>query len=102
LQTVDAASPDKRVFLFINIAAIHEPNWFYAAAQGPDTIASHTAALVAVDRALKPLFEQLRKRAPTFVIACSDHGTAYGEDGYRGHRLGHDVVWTVPYAEFML
>jgi hypothetical protein len=33
---------------------------------------------------------------------CSDHGTAYGEDGYRGHRLGHPVVWDVPYAEFLL
>ena len=28
--------------------------------------------------------------------------TAYGEDGYTGHRLGHSVVWTVPYAEFLL
>ena len=33
---------------------------------------------------------------------CSDHGTAYGEDGYWGHRLSHPVVWTVPYAEFAL
>jgi hypothetical protein len=36
------------------------------------------------------------------VIACSDHGTAYGEDGHHGHRLAHEVVWTVPYAEFTL
>jgi len=44
----------------------------------------------------------MRKRAPTFAIVCSDHGTAYGEDGYRGHRLAHEVVWTVPYAEILL
>jgi|GEM_PF-4288067 hypothetical protein len=29
-------------------------------------------------------------------------GTAYGEDGYHGHRLAHPVVWTVPYAEVVL
>lgn len=93
---------DKRVFLFINIAAIHQPNWFYGAEQQPDTLGTHTAALVAVDRALQSLFRKLKNRAPTFAIICSDHGTAYGEDGYTGHRIGHEVVWTVPYADFML
>ena len=92
----------KRVFLFINIASIHLPMWFYGADSGPDTLATHTAALAAVDRALQPLFQFLRQRAPTFAIVCSDHGHCYGEDGFCGHRLGHEVVWTVPYAEFML
>ncbi len=31
-----------------------------------------------------------------------NHGTAYGDDGYTGHRLGHPSVWTVPYAHFFL
>ncbi len=44
----------------------------------------------------------MRRCAPLLCILCSDHGTAYGEDGYHGHRLGHPVVWTVPYAEFLL
>jgi arylsulfatase A-like enzyme len=101
LRSLDAAG-EQRVFLFLNISAIHQPNWFYAADHGPDTVETHTAALVAVDRALKPLFERLRSRAPTFAIVCSDHGTAYGEDGYVGHRIGHEVVWNVPYAEFSL
>jgi hypothetical protein len=101
IRSVDAAG-DQRVFLFINISAIHQPNWFYGAGQGPDSLLTHTAALVAVDRALSPLFQRLKQRASTFAILCSDHGTAYGEDGYSGHRLGHEVVWTVPYAEFML
>ena len=39
---------------------------------------------------------------PCFAIVCSDHGTAYGEDGHTGHRIAHEVVWTVPYAEFIL
>ena len=101
IRSIDAAG-DQRVFLFINISAIHQPNWFYGADHGPDTLATHGAALVAVDRALPPLLARLKQRAPTFVILCSDHGTAYGEDGYSGHRLGHEVVWNVPYTEFML
>jgi hypothetical protein len=44
----------------------------------------------------------MRRRAPVLTIICSDHGTAYGEDGYIGHRVSHPVVWTVPYAEFVL
>jgi hypothetical protein len=103
-QAIDsiAKSGDRRVFVFINIAAIHQPNWFYGAESGPDTLKTHRDALVAVDRALEPLFAFMKSRAPTFAIVCSDHGHAYGEDGYFGHRLGHEVVWTVPYAEFML
>jgi hypothetical protein len=101
VRSLEAAG-EKRVFLFINISAIHQPNWFYGADKGPDTVETHTAALVAVDRALQNLFERMKQRAPTFAIVCSDHGHAYGEDGYCGHRLGHEVVWTVPYAEFAL
>lgn len=96
------AAGERQVFLFINLAAIHQPNWFYGAASGPDTVATHAAALVAADRALAPLFQQFKQRGPTFAIVCSDHGTAYGEGGYVGHRLAHEVVWNVPYAEFML
>ena len=101
IRSLDQAG-SQRVFLFINISAIHQPNWFYGANEGPDTLATHTAALVAVDRALKPLFERMKQRGPTFAIVCSDHGHAYGDDGYNGHRIGHEVVWTVPYADFML
>ena len=87
---------------FINIAAIHQPNWFYGGSVGQDTIDSHCEALVAVDAALAALFDYCKSRRPTLCVICSDHGTAYGEDGYFGHRLGHEVVWNVPYAEFML
>ena len=96
------AAGKKRTFLFINISAMHQPNWFYLGDKQQDTLKSHTAALVAVDAALKSLFETYRERAKTFCIMCSDHGTAYGEDGYFGHRLAHEVVWNVPYKEFML
>lgn len=88
------------VFLFINVSALHQPNYFYLNGKGPDTIESHAAALRYVDGHLPTLLSALARRPrPTFCIVTSDHGTAYGDDGWMGHRLAHPVVWTVPYGE---
>lgn len=94
--------PETRLFLFLNISALHQPNHFYLPGAERDSIASHAAALEYVDRCLPRLFDALARRGPAFCILCSDHGTAYGEDGYSGHRIAHPVVWTVPYAEVIL
>ncbi|MBZ4415806.1 STM4013/SEN3800 family hydrolase [Myxococcus sp. RHSTA-1-4] len=102
VSRLDALPREKRVFLFINVSALHQPNRHYLPGATQDSRASHAAALEYVDGQLPPLFDALRRRGPAFCIVCSDHGTAYGEDGYTGHRLGHPVVWTVPYAEFAL
>ncbi|AFY50989.1 putative membrane-associated, metal-dependent hydrolase [Nostoc sp. PCC 7524] len=101
-KILTAIPQTQRLFLFINISALHQPNYFYLPGATTDTIASHAAALEYVDKHLTKLWEALKKRAPTFCILCSDHGTTYGEDGYTGHRLSHPIVWTVPYAEFIL
>lgn len=93
----------QKLFLFINISAIHPPNFFYQRSHGPDNLNSHIAALQYVDSQIPILHQALRQRDPqTFFILCGDHGTAYGEDGYNGHRRGHPVVWTVPYADGFL
>ncbi len=92
----------QRIFLFINLSALHQPNYFYLNGATTDSIESHAAALEYIDSALVPLWETCRDRAPTFGILCSDHGTTYGEDGYTGHRLAHPIVWTVPYAEILI
>ncbi len=102
VRLLDDLPRDRRVFLFLNISAVHQPNRFYLDGTIHDTLASHAAALIYVDSQLPPLFAALRRRGPSLGIVCSDHGTAYGEDGYEGHRLAHPVVWTVPYAEFVL
>ena len=102
VERLGAMPTDRRAFLFLNVSAVHQPNRFYLEGAVEDSIASHAAALEYVDRCLPPLFDALRRRGPSLVIACSDHGTAYGEGGYHGHRLAHPVVWTVPYAEFLL
>ena len=102
LDALSHVPPNRRVFLFLNISALHQPNCLFADGaldHSPDTQA---AALAYVDRHLPPLFDSLRQRAPVLCIVCSDHGTAYGEDGYYGHRVSHPVVWNVPYAEFVL
>ncbi len=92
----------QRVFLFVNVSAIHQPNCIFVEGAVTDSLATHAAALAYVDRHLPRLFAAVQRRAPTLCILCSDHGTAYGEDGYLGHRTGHPVIWTVPYAEFVL
>lgn len=93
---------ERRCFTFINVSALHQPNRHYIPGAIEDDIDTHCAALQYVDRALAPLLDASRLRAPTFVIVCSDHGTAYGEDGYIGHRVAHEVVMTVPYTHFVL
>ena len=102
VERLAALPADRRVFLFLNVSAIHQPNRFYLPGAEHDSLASHAAALAYVDRQLPALFAALRRRGPALCVVCSDHGTAYGEDGFTGHRLAHPVVWTVPYAEFLL
>ena len=97
-----AAPRDPRIFLFVNVSAIHHPNRHYRPGAERDSLASHGAALEYVDGQLGGLFDAVRSRGPAFCIVCSDHGTAYGEDGFWGHRVSHPAVSQVPYAEFMV
>ncbi len=96
---------ERKLFLFVNVSALHQPNWFHlpgATRETGDTRATHAAALEYVDRHIGRLFAAASSRRPCFAVVCSDHGTAYGDDGFTGHRLGHESVWTVPYAHFTL
>lgn len=101
VDSIDALSETRRLFLFLNVSAIHQPNCIFADAT-EDTPESMAAALSYVDGHLPTLFSALRKRGPVLCVVCSDHGNAYGEDGYHGHRLSHSTVLDVPYAEFVL
>ncbi|MFD8786091.1 STM4013/SEN3800 family hydrolase [Kitasatospora sp. NPDC059599] len=105
-ERVAAEQPaEQPLFVFLNVSALHQPNWFHlpgATREHGDSRASHAAALEYVDAHIGRLFAAMSARRPCFAIVCSDHGTAYGEDGYTGHRIGHEVVWTVPYAHFTL
>lgn len=101
-KLLDQLPRQQRVLLFLNVSAIHPPNYVFLPGAQQDSLASHAAALAYVDRHLPKLFTAVQRHGPAMVIVCSDHGTAYGEDGYVGHRVSHPVVWTVPYAEFVL
>ena len=94
-----AIPQDLRVFLFINAAATHPPTRMFARGAREESVATQTAALADLDRHLPVLLDALRARGGGVGIVCSDHGTCMGEDGYAGHRVAHEMVWKVPYAE---
>jgi len=101
IERIAALPADQRLFLFVNISAIHQPNRLFLPGATRDTAASMAAALAYVDAHVATLFDALTQRAPLLAIVCADHGTAYGEEGFHGHRLAHNVVWDVPYGEFV-
>lgn len=98
-QVIERLPVEQRLFLFVNLSALHQPNCHYLPGRLEDDQETQRAALEYVDRQLPPLLDALRQRGTGLGILCSDHGTAYGEDGYWGHRLSHPTVWEVPYAE---
>lgn len=102
LEKLDAYPAGRRLFLYLNVSAIHYPNRHYLPGAAADSTETHAAALRYVDGELERLFEAFRRRGETFVIVCSDHGTNYGEDGYLYHCHAHELVTTVPYKHFML
>ncbi|MFJ7263447.1 STM4013/SEN3800 family hydrolase [Streptomyces globosus] len=104
-RVVAGLPAEQRLFLFVNVSAMHQPNWFHRPGARPedgDSADTHAAALEYVDRHIGRLFDAVRSRRRCFAVVCSDHGTAYGDGGYSGHRLAHEAVWTVPYAHFFL
>src|SRR5579885_2904803 len=52
---LERLQPDRRLFLFINISALHQPNNFYLPGSVQDSLASHGAALAYVDSQLPRL-----------------------------------------------
>lgn len=113
---LEKVEPEKKIFLYLNVSAIHYPNYYYVEMEQQkaemkfqpdrgyekDTLESHAAALRYVDRELEPLFNAFGQKGDTFVICCSDHGTCYGEDGCFSHGLNHPMVTTIPYKHFLL
>ncbi len=98
IRQLSARPPEERLFLFLNLSALHQPNCLFHESVQTDSAGTQKAALAYVDRHVPKLLQAMTARAPVFGIFCSDHGTAYGEAGYHGHRLAHQTVWDVPYA----
>ncbi len=53
----------RRVFLFLNISALHQPNCIFLPGANEDSPATQAAALTYVDRHLPPLMDALCRRA---------------------------------------
>ncbi|MDR1203006.1 MAG: STM4013/SEN3800 family hydrolase [Tannerellaceae bacterium] len=102
IEKLSAYPAGKRIFMYINFSAIHYPNYYYIDKEKEDSIHTHAAALRYVDSQLPRLFDAFRKRGDALVIAFSDHGTCYGEEGFFNHCVSHEVVYTVPYKHFRL
>ncbi len=95
--------PDsERVLLFVNVSATHTPTRIFLPSATQDSLETQAAALEYADSHLGKLFEAFESRGGALCIICSDHGEAFGEDGFYGHRLAHETVWNVPYGEFFL
>ncbi len=102
IEILNRLSNEQRLFLFLNISALHQPNCMYLSGAKEDSKESQMMALSYVDQHLPRLFDHMTRRAPLIALIFSDHGTAYGEDGFVGHRISHETVWSVPYSEFIL
>lgn len=102
LSSLSSLGADRHALMFMNISALHQPNCIFVEGADTDSPTTQAAALAYVDGQLPRLFNALKSRGGALCVITSDHGTAYGEDGYHGHRLAHRAVWDVPYAEFLL
>ena len=103
LKKISQAEQKRRIFLYLNVDAIHYPNYFYLDGAKNDSLESHKAALRYVDGQMGRLLDGWKEiRGGGFVICCSDHGTCYGEDGCLFHGINHPVVNTVPYKHFLI
>lgn len=91
----------RRLFLYLNVSATHQPTHYYLEGHSRDSPETQLEALAYADGQLARLWPKLRSRG-AYCWIFSDHGTTHGEDGFYGHRLSHPLVWTVPYAEFLL
>lgn len=96
------SSTGDKIMMYINIPALHYPNYFYADCGKKDSKEAHRMALRYVDSQLERLFDGFAKLGDTFVICCSDHGTCYGEDGIWYHGVNHPIINTVPYKHFII
>lgn len=98
-ERLRALPAQQRAFVFVNVAATHPPTRMFVPGAPRESTETQGAALANVDRHLPLLLDALRARGGAVGIICSDHGTCFGEDGLVGHRVAHESVWSVPYAE---
>lgn len=98
LQLLSAAPSQQPWLLFLNVAATHAPTRIYAETASRDSCETQAAALAHVDGHLGRLVAVMAARRPLLAFVTSDHGDAFGDDGYWSHRVAHPSVWDVPFG----
>ena len=100
---------DRPVFVFLNVGETHVPYWHEDADWAPwpspclpfggsqcsrrESRRRQIACLEWVDSELVSLLDAFQ---PCTILACSDHGDCWGEDGLWEHGISHPSTLTVP------
>lgn len=108
-HALDRIPTDHPSFVFLNIGETHVPYWHEGAPWDPwpspcipfggkhcsrrESRRRQRACLEWVDAQLSPL---LAAFSSSTIIACSDHGDCWGEDGLWEHGVSHPSTLTVP------
>jgi arylsulfatase A-like enzyme/stage V sporulation protein SpoVS len=88
---LDRVKPTRRVFLWAHLFEPHEPYERHERADGPASfgdrdIDRYDDEIVAADRGIGRIVEEVRKRRPNAAfILTADHGEEFGEHGGRFH-----------------
>ena len=69
LKLLEQIPQDEKVFLFLNVSAIHGPNRYFVEGAREDSVETQRAALRYVDQALGPLFDAMGTYAAN-VLSC--------------------------------
>ncbi len=113
LQWIDGhilqQSDNEPIFLFLNIGETHVPYWHKGANWEPwpspcvpfggndcskrESRRRQVACLEWVDNKLQPLLEIFKGAT---ILACSDHGDCWGENGLWEHGISHQATLKVP------
>ena len=102
-QIIERQPNNQRLFLFLNVSALHQPNCGYVSGATEDSPETQAAALAYVDRCLPPLFAATAKPcAGVYNYLLGSRNRLRRGQGYVGHRVGHPVVWTVPVCRVCL
>lgn len=87
LKLLENADPSQRLFLFLNVSAIHGPNHYFVKGAAKDSVESQRAALRYVDGELGRLFDALRNRGKTFCMVFPIMVQLMGKTAMK------DIVW---------
>lgn len=101
-KKVQEYNTSKKLFMYVNITTTHYPTFFYVDGEKEDTIESQKSALAYTDQWIEKIMNIFEKRGGAFVIAFSDHGSTFGENGQIFHGINNEIVNTIPYMEFLI